>query len=52
MTVKELYEKAVDNGAENFNIELQNQDDGGVYEGTTTMEDFDINEDAEEITLM
>lgn len=51
MTVKELYEKAVDNGAENFNIELQNQDSGGTYEGTTTMEDFDINEDAEEITL-
>ena len=52
MTVKELYETAVDNGAENFNIELQNQDSGGTYDGTTTMEDFDINEDAEEITLM
>ena len=33
MTVKELYEWAVKNGAENFDIEVAYRDEGGFYYG-------------------
>ena len=33
MTVKELYEWAVANGAENFDIEILYRDEGGYYYG-------------------
>ena len=34
MTVKELYEWAKKNNAENFDIEIQYRDGGGYYSGT------------------
>lgn len=33
MTVRELYEWAVANGAEDFDIEIQYRDGGGYYNG-------------------
>jgi len=38
MTVKELYEWAVSQGAENFDIEIQYRDSGGYYTGVDDCE--------------
>ena len=37
MTIKELYEWAVERGVENYNIEIQYRDGGGYYYGTDTL---------------
>lgn len=43
MTVKELYEWAKENNAENLNIAIQFQDEGGFYsEDTMTESDGEI----------
>lgn len=42
MTVKELYEWAVKNGAENFDIEISYRDDGGYYSGADDCLDLEI----------
>ena len=34
MTINELYKWAVQNGVEDYNIEIQYRDDGGIYDGT------------------
>lgn len=34
MTIKELYEWAVDNHAEDLDLEVQYRDGGGIYYGT------------------
>ncbi len=39
MTVKELYEWAVSQGAENFDIEIQHRDGGGYYQGVDDCDD-------------
>lgn len=38
MTVRELYEWAVANGAEDFDIEIQYRDGGGFYSGVDDCE--------------
>lgn len=45
MTIKELYKWAQAVGAENAKIELQYQDDGGVYEGSCPMTEIDVEVD-------
>lgn len=42
MTVKELYEWAVSQGAENFDIEIRYRDSGGYYRGVDDCDDFAI----------
>jgi len=42
MTVKELYEWAVSQGAENFDIEIQYRDGGGYYTGVDDCDDYAI----------
>jgi hypothetical protein len=39
MTVKELYEWAKKNGAEDYDIEIQYRDSGGFYTGVDDCED-------------
>lgn len=41
MTIKELYEEAVANGAEDYEIQLQYQDGGGCYYGSCTMSEIE-----------
>lgn len=45
MTIKELYEWAQKVGAENAEIELQYQDDGGFYEGSCPVSGIDVEVD-------
>lgn len=42
MTAKELYECAKKNNAENIDIELQYQDEGGFYIGHTSLSDVSV----------
>ena len=53
MTIKELYEWAVNHDAENYNIEIRYRDGGGYYYGTSTLYESDIEIDRlfEEVTL-
>lgn len=51
MTIKELYEEAVARGAENYEIQLQYQDDGGCYNGSCTMHYTEYNDQYKEVTL-
>lgn len=51
MTIEELYENAKKNKVEHYEIKLQYQDGGGVYQGNAGMEDFEINDDVKEVVL-
>lgn len=51
MTIKELYEVAVANGMENYEIRLQYQDDGGAYEGSCQMSDYECDCNENTVTL-
>lgn len=51
MTIKELYDAAVANECENYEVRLQYQDDGGWFNGNTGMNDFEIDDDYEEVVL-
>lgn len=51
MTIKELYEKAVQDGTEDYDICLQYQDGGGSYCGDTDMTDIDYRHDMKEVVL-
>ena len=42
MTVKELYELAVNNDCENYEVEIQYRDDGGYYNGTADLRESEI----------
>ena len=42
MTIKELYDWAVKNNAEELNIEIQYRDGGGYYVGTEALEESEI----------
>lgn len=42
MTIKDLYEWAVKNGVEDFDIEIQYRDDGGYYYGSSSLNELDI----------
>lgn len=41
MTIKELYDIAVSIGIEKYEIQLQYQDDGGIYSGSCPMSDYE-----------
>lgn len=51
MTIKELYDKAVILGKENYDIQLQYQDGGGSYCGSCPLEEIDYDDRCEEVTL-
>lgn len=51
MTIKELYEEAVANGKENYEIRLQYQDGGGCYSGSCYMSEIEYDGLKEEVTL-
>lgn len=51
MTIKELYEEAVEKGAEDYEIQLQYQDDGGCYCGSYAMSEIKYDALREEVTL-
>lgn len=42
MTIKDLYEWAVKNGVEDFDIEIQYRDGGGYYYGSSSLYESDI----------
>ena len=42
MTIRDLYNWAVENGVENFEIQIQYRDDGGYYSGTDSCEQDNI----------
>lgn len=42
MTIKELYEWAIQNSVEDYDIEIQYRDGGGYYYGTSTLYESDI----------
>lgn len=42
MTIQELYKWAVNNNAENLDIEIQYRDSGGYYEGTTDLSEYGV----------
>lgn len=46
MTIRDLYNWAVANGIEDFEIQIQYRDDGGYYSGTDSCEQSDIEIDA------
>jgi hypothetical protein len=57
MTVKELYEWAKKNNAEDFDIEIQYRDGGGFYSGTDTCDepmicDREWNSHTEKVVLL
>lgn len=51
MTIKELYEKAVSEGTENFTIKLQYQDSQGFYDGSCDVTDILNDKSKKEVTL-
>lgn len=53
MTIKYLYEWAIENGVEEYDIEIQYCDGGGFYYGTRTLYESDIEIDhlRSEVTL-
>lgn len=53
MTIKDLYEWAVKNGVEDFDIEIQHRDGGGYYYGSSSLYESDIEIDRlrSEVTL-
>lgn len=51
MTIKELYEVAVAIGVENYEIQLQYQDDGGTYNGSCPMSDYEYDCNKNTVTL-
>lgn len=42
MTIRDLYNWAVTNGVEDFEIQIQYRDGGGYYNGTDSCEQSDI----------
>lgn len=51
MTIKDLYEWAVENGVVNYDIAVQYRDSGGFYSGEDTMIEPDINSAKKEVVL-
>lgn len=53
MTIKELYDWAVENGVADFDIQIQYRDGGGYYYGSSALwkEDIEINKEMAEVTL-
>lgn len=51
MTIRELYEEAVQKGAEDYEVRLQYQDGGGCYSGSCLMEEIEYDALEKEVTL-
>jgi hypothetical protein len=51
MTIKELYEDALSKGKENYDIELQYQDGGGTYYGSTGLTEIEYRDNYNEVLL-
>lgn len=51
MTIKELYELAIMQGYEDFEIKLQYQDAGGNYKGSCSIGELDVDIDDKTITI-
>lgn len=51
MTIRDLYEWAVENGVADYDIAVQYRDSGGFYSGEDTMIETDINKVKKEVVL-
>ena len=51
MTIRDLYEWAVENGVADCDIAVQYRDSGGFYSGEDTMIEPDINSAKKEVVL-
>lgn len=51
MTIKDLYEEAVKNGREDYDIRVQYQDDGGYYSGSTYASEVEWDDTMKEVTV-
>lgn len=51
MTIKELYEEALENGREDYNIRVQYQDGGGFYSDSNYATDVDYDDIEQEATI-
>lgn len=51
MTIKELYEEAVNKSAEDYEIQLQYQDGGGCYYGSCAMSEIEYDTLKKEVIL-
>lgn len=51
MTIRDLYEWAVENGVADYDIAVQYCDSGGFYSGEDTMIEPDINSAKKEVVL-
>ena len=53
MTIEELYNWAIDNNCENYQVEIQYRDDGGFYTGTDNLDEtyIEIVEEEEIVVL-
>ena len=52
MTIKDLYEEAVKNGKEDYDIQVQYQDGGGCYFGSTYALDVEWDDKMKETTIV
>lgn len=52
MTIKKLYEWAIDNKVENYDVEIQYRDGGGDYYGTDILYESDIRIDRTNIRVI
>ena len=51
MTIRDLYEWAVENGVADYDIAVQYRDSGGFYSGEDTTIEPDINSAKKEVVL-
>lgn len=51
MTIRDLYEWAVENGVADYDIAVQYRDSGGFYSGEDTMIEPDIDKVKKEVVL-
>ena len=51
MTIKDLYEEAVKNGREDYDIQVQYQDGGGCYSGSTYASAVEWDDTMKEVTV-
>lgn len=51
MTIKDLYEEAVKNGREDYDIQVQYQDGGGYYSGSTYASEVEWDDTMKEVTI-
>ena len=52
MTIKDMYEDAVSKGKEDYKIEILYQDNGGCYDGSASMTEFEYKDDHKSVLLI